>query len=79
MAEFPMKMLRDLKANWDSYGALPIDERCIQKAYQLWKELDGGWQAVPCSDGSVQLEQHSGGFDIEIQIRAAQQHSEDTK
>ncbi len=66
--EFPMKALRDLKANWDSYGAASLDERVIQKAYELWRQLVGHWDVVPGSDGSIQLEQHRDGFDIEVLI-----------
>jgi hypothetical protein len=29
------------------------------------------WHAVPCGDGSIQLEQHTNGFDIEILVRFA--------
>lgn len=68
---FPRAMLRGLKANWNSYGAPPIDERCIQKAYELWRQLSGEWQVVPCNDGGVQLEQHREGFDIEITVSRA--------
>lgn len=78
MAEFPFEMLRGLKVNWDSYGAPPIDDRCIQRAYEIWRELSGPWQVVPCSDGSVQLEQHSRGFDIEILVRSAHSASGDS-
>lgn len=67
---FPMAMLRSLKPNWNSYGAPAIDERCIQKAYEIWRQLSGEWQVVPCSDGGVQLEQHRDGFDIEITVSA---------
>lgn len=69
---FPHKMLRDLKPNWNSYGAPAIDERCIQKAYELWRQLAGEWQVVPCTDGGVQLEQHRDGFDIEITVSSAE-------
>lgn len=68
---FPHAMLRSLKLNWNSYGAPAIDERCIQKAYELWRQLSGEWQVVPCNDGGVQLEQHRDGFDIEITVAAA--------
>jgi hypothetical protein len=77
MAEFPMQMLRDLKRDWDSYGAAPIDERVIQKAYEIWRQVSGSWSVVPMSNGGVQLEQHRDGFDIEIIIERAQvQHTE---
>ena len=71
MSEFPFKDLRNLKANWDSYGAVPIDERAIQKAYEIWRLLPGrAFQVVPTSDGGVQLEEHRDGFDIEITVNA---------
>lgn len=78
MSEFPLQMLRDLKQDWDSYGAAPIDERVIQKAYEIWRQVSGSWSVVPMSNGGVQLEQHRDGFDIEIIIERAQvQHSGD--
>lgn len=76
MAEFPFTMLRGLERDWDSYGAEPIDERCIQKAYELWRQLAGDWQVIPTNCGGVQLEQHREGFDIEMMIERAQvQHT----
>lgn len=72
---FPHKMLRDLKPGWDSYDAEAIDERCIDKAFELWRQLSGEWQVVPCNDGGVQLEQHCDGFDIEITISRTQERT----
>ena len=60
--------LVDLEPNWDSYGAKRINLACIQKAYEIWKQLAGIWLPVPHSDGTVGLEQHQGGFDIEIDV-----------
>lgn len=68
---FDHKMLRDLKPGWDSYSAKPIDPRCIEKAFQLWREIPGPWIVVPCADGGVQIEQHRDGLDIEITISPA--------
>ena len=67
--------LRKLKPNWDSYGALPIDERCIDKADEILGDLwgNGEYSIVPCSDGGVQLEQHANGLDIEISISPARE------
>lgn len=69
---FPHAMLRSLQPDWNSHGAPAIDERCIDKAFELWRTLSGEWQVVPCSDGGVQLEQHRDGFDIEITVSRAQ-------
>ena len=60
--------LLDLQPNWDSYGAKRINRECVQKAYEIWKQLAGTWLPVPHSDGTVGLEQHQGGFDIEIDV-----------
>lgn len=60
--------LLDLQPNWDSYGAKRINLACVQKAYEIWRQLAGIWLPVPHSDGTVGLEQHQGGFDIEIDV-----------
>lgn len=60
--------LAALESNWDSYGAVVINPECIRKARELYYRQHGDWSIVPCSDGSVQLEQHVDGFDIEILI-----------
>lgn len=67
--------MRKLGPNWDSYGALPIDPKCIQKAIDLIYVLPGKWEPIPCSDGSVQLEQHVGGFDLELMISRAEKET----
>jgi hypothetical protein len=67
-ADFPSEMLRGLESDLDSYGAPPINERCIQKAYEIWRMLEGRWDVVPTNNGGVQLEQHRDGFDIEILV-----------
>lgn len=67
-----LKQMRLLEAGWDSYQGKPIAPRAIDKAQLLLDVLPGeGWAAVPCSDGSVMLEQHRDGLDIEISITAA--------
>jgi hypothetical protein len=53
--------LRDLKDNWDSYGAKPPDERAL-------KAVEAGLSIVPTSDGGIQIELHIGGRDVEIAI-----------
>ena len=58
-----------LQKGWDSYGGVPIHPKAIAKAKELLSLLpDWQWQAVPCSDGSVQLEMHNSGYHIEILI-----------
>jgi hypothetical protein len=66
--------LSRLKDNWDSYGAKPLDNAVIEKARDVWRRVmryGERWDAVPGSDGSIQLEFHADGWDIEIHIEAA--------
>lgn len=63
-----------LKDNWDSYGAKPLDKTVLKKAREVWNRVmqyGEQWQAIPGSDGSVQLEFHADGWDIEIHISRA--------
>ncbi len=66
-----LRKMADLEPNWDSYGAVPINPNAIARAILMLDSLQGDWTPVPMSDGGVQLELHSDGFDVEIQIRAA--------
>ena len=60
-----------LKRGWDSYGGSPTNPKAIAKAKELLSLLpDWQWQAVPVSDGSVQLEMHNNGYRIDILIEA---------
>lgn len=65
--------MRHLPANWDSYGACMIDRGAINKAQEILAALLNReqWVAVPCHDGSVQLELHADGYDIEITVSNA--------
>lgn len=58
--------LRELPADWDSYGAPPIDAATIDRAERFLRRVN----ILPCSDGAVQLEWHSDGLDIEITFEA---------
>lgn len=66
-----LRELAALGANWDSYGAKPIDSRCIEHASYLMWIMPQWWTPVPCADGSLQLEMHTGGMDVEMSIRVA--------
>src|SRR5262245_44338244 len=61
-----------LPANWNSYGARPVDSACAWAAFQLLSRLlpdDALPPAiVPTSGGGVQLEWHTHGVDLEIQV-----------
>lgn len=49
---------------WDSYGADPIQDAALDAADALYAR----WQAVPTNSGGVQLELHTSGWDIELEI-----------
>jgi hypothetical protein len=57
--------LLDLKKNWNSYGAEPIDFEAAQAADLF---LNKQVNIVPTSKGGVQLEWHVNGLDIEIEF-----------
>lgn len=62
---------RDLGCDWESYNGKMISLKCIDMAKALLFRLGDGWTPVPCSDGSVQLEFHDDGIDIEIRVSEA--------
>jgi hypothetical protein len=61
--------MRNLKDNWDSYGAAPINPKAIDIAESIIEKLEG-YTAAPCPDGSVQLEIHLADYSVEIVISA---------
>lgn len=60
--------MRDLKPDWDSYGARRISEDAIAIASEIHAALMSKWQIVPVATGGVQIELHAAGIDIEIEI-----------
>jgi hypothetical protein len=63
-----VKEFLKLKSGWDSYDGKPISQRCAREAISLIERLGDGWWPVPCPDGSIQIERHDDGLDIEISI-----------
>jgi hypothetical protein len=57
--------LRELKDNWDHDGAVAPTEEAIALAEAI---LNTPGQAVPRTNGGVQIEWHCGGGDVEIVI-----------
>ena len=61
-----------LPTNWDSYGAWPIDPKCALAALRLLGRImhndSPPPSVVPTNRGSVQLEWHTGGVDLEINV-----------
>jgi hypothetical protein len=65
-----------LPANWNSYGANPVDPRLAVAAFTLLRDAAGSRepaapQLVPTTAGGVQLEWHIGGIDLEVEPRPA--------
>ena len=67
-----MMSFMDLKANWDSYGAPPIDRAVAPYGLELLLTVSlpdtPQPSVVPLSSGGVQFEWHCRGIDLEIEI-----------
>lgn len=65
-----LKALQFLQFNWDSYGGVPMRSLILRSAANLLCEMAGQRtpvpSIVPTSDGSVQVEWHTRGIDLEI-------------
>jgi len=65
--------LLSLPANWDSYGARPIDPKIAIFSLQLLAEMMSPTipapLVIPTNRGGVQLEWHTRGIDLEIEIQ----------
>lgn len=59
--------LRDLERGWDSYDGLPPAEKAIMAA----ESIDSCLAYVPCGDGTIQMEFHAAGVDVELAISKA--------
>lgn len=61
-----------LKQDWDSYGGNPVDQYSIDSGVKIlgaiYEQTNRLFQAVPTSDGGIQLEYAKDGYDIEIEI-----------
>lgn len=66
--------LGELTADWDSYGARPIDPHCAMAAIRLVLSLLGPSiptpAIVPLNRGGIQLEWHRRGVDLEIAVQS---------
>jgi hypothetical protein len=67
-----LKLLLSLPANWDSYGAKPIQPgRAAAALNLLWLFITNKSPVpaiIPTSDGGIQLEWHRCGVDLEIAV-----------
>lgn len=61
-----------LPENWDSYGAPPVDPQCVHTAIRLlldtMQDDSPAPAVVPTCRGGVQLEWHTRGLDLEVEI-----------
>lgn len=58
-----------LEEGWDSYGAAPIAGDALEAMRVFLDAVQcGEAQLLPTRNGGVQLEVHSGGWDIEFEI-----------
>lgn len=65
--------LRTFKANWDGYGAAPVDPRNLDAAQQFIESLRDDATApkiVPMTRGRVQLEWHRGNRSLELEFES---------
>ena len=66
--------LKTLEPNWDSYGALPIDEKSIQAAREFIARLPPSTWGVtavnPTPNGGVQFEWEAGSRSLELEFEA---------
>lgn len=67
-----LEELVKLRPNWDSYGGLPVKPRSAEIALQilgnLMLETTPAPSIVPTASGHVQLEWHTGGIDLEVEV-----------
>ena len=67
-----LEELAALKSNWNSYGALPVRRSCLVATVELLADVmfdhSPNPAIVPTTMGSVQLEWHRKGIDLEIEV-----------
>jgi hypothetical protein len=63
-----------LSSGWDSYGACPINPYCVAQAIRLARDImhqrTPAPTVVPTTSGGVQLEWHTRGVDLEIEVES---------
>jgi hypothetical protein len=72
LAEKLIAPLRALQTGWDSYGAPPINATALASATTLIEVTAGAGLpepvVIPCSDGGVSLEWHTGPDELSFKI-----------
>jgi hypothetical protein len=73
-----LQELLRLPPNWNSYGARPVSPDNVRAAKDLLRAIvqpeTPRPSVVPTVGGGVQLEWHTGGIDLEIEIQAPGQY-----
>lgn len=66
--------LLSMPQGWDSYGARQVDPACVASAIDIaltiMHDRTPSPAVVPTSSGGIQLEWHTRGIDLEIEIRS---------
>jgi hypothetical protein len=69
-----LSRLLSMPQDWDSYGAPQVDPACVASAIEIalttMHDRTPSPAVVPTSSGGVQLEWHTRGIDLEIEIRS---------
>lgn len=64
-----LQKLSELGPNWDTYGAKPITEQALKAAMEITGIIANKPPSiVPTVEGGIQLEWHTCGHNIEIEI-----------
>ncbi len=50
----------ELREDWDSYGAAPINRQMIEIAQRISSVLEGEWFPSPCCNGEICFESDDG-------------------
>jgi hypothetical protein len=73
-AEDRLAHVKELPANWDSYGARPVSVAAIEAALRLLGEVMADDlplpDIVPTVSGGIQVEWHIANIDFEIEVSA---------
>jgi len=70
--------IASLELDWDGYGAGPPSPKTIalaKRAGEWMMEEFGLPHVVPVGDGSILLEWHGDGFDLELELRMSNERA----
>lgn len=68
-----LNRIANLPVNWDSYGAMKVNQLTLESATEVLVHLMGGQSVLPhitaSVNGGVELEWHGPGMGLEIEVR----------